>query len=73
MGSMVVHHRDPLADDRQLVPLVHETGTPVIVGDITTQKQLDWWREVGADTVQGTYVGLTERSHKVGPARMLAS
>jgi EAL domain-containing protein (putative c-di-GMP-specific phosphodiesterase class I) len=42
---------------RDLVPLVRSTGTPVIVGDIETEEQFDWWREVGADTVLGGYTG----------------
>lgn len=42
---------------RDLVPLVRSAGTPVIVGDIETQEQFDWWREVGVDTVLGGYTG----------------
>lgn len=42
---------------RDLVPLVRGNGTPVIVGDIETQEQFDWWREVGADTMLGSYTG----------------
>lgn len=80
MAGRVVSRVDRMGDDalftraiRQLVPLVHETGVPVIVGDIATRKQLNWWRKVGADTVQGTYQGLTEHPHKVGPVRMHVS
>ena len=42
---------------RDLVPLVRDNGTPVIVGDIETEEQFNWWRDVGADTVLGTYTG----------------
>ena len=42
---------------RQLVPLVREAGIPVIVGDIATEAQYDWWREVGADIGQGDFTG----------------
>jgi diguanylate cyclase (GGDEF)-like protein/PAS domain S-box-containing protein len=42
---------------RDLVPLVRSAGTPVIVGDIETEDQFDWWCEVGADAVIGTYTG----------------
>lgn len=41
---------------RDLVPLVRGNTTPVIVGDIETEEQFHWWREVGADTVQGNYI-----------------
>jgi diguanylate cyclase (GGDEF)-like protein/PAS domain S-box-containing protein len=42
---------------RDMVPLIRSTGTPVIVGDIETEEQFEWWREVGADTVLGSYTG----------------
>jgi diguanylate cyclase (GGDEF)-like protein/PAS domain S-box-containing protein len=42
---------------RDLVPLVRGNGTPVIAGDIETEEQFEWWREVGADTVLGHYTG----------------
>ncbi|HEY0450188.1 putative bifunctional diguanylate cyclase/phosphodiesterase [Actinophytocola sp.] len=42
---------------RQLIPLVRESGTSVIVGDIETEEQYEWWREAGADTVQGNFTG----------------
>lgn len=42
---------------RDLVPLVRANGTPVIVGDIETEEQFQWWRDVGVDTVLGTYTG----------------
>jgi diguanylate cyclase (GGDEF)-like protein/PAS domain S-box-containing protein len=42
---------------RQLVPLVRESGTSVIVGDIESEEQLDWWCAVGADVVQGDHIG----------------
>lgn len=42
---------------RQLVPLVRESGTPVIVGDIDTRAQFDWWAALPVDTVQGEFTG----------------
>ena len=42
---------------RQLVPLIRDSDVAVVVGDITTDSQLSWWREVGADVVQGDLVG----------------
>jgi diguanylate cyclase (GGDEF)-like protein/PAS domain S-box-containing protein len=42
---------------RDLVPLVRGDGTPVIVGDIDTEEQFDWWCAVGVDTVLGGYTG----------------
>jgi diguanylate cyclase (GGDEF)-like protein/PAS domain S-box-containing protein len=42
---------------RDLVPLVRGNGTPVVVGDIETEEQFEWWRAVGADTVLGGYTG----------------
>lgn len=41
---------------RDLVPLVRGNTTPVIVGEIETEEQFHWWREVGADIVQGDYI-----------------
>ncbi|TDV55254.1 putative bifunctional diguanylate cyclase/phosphodiesterase [Actinophytocola oryzae] len=42
---------------RDMVPLVRGTGTPVVVGDIETEDQFEWWRTVGADTVLGGFTG----------------
>ncbi len=42
---------------RDLVPLVRTTGIPVIVGDIESADQLEWWRAIGANTVQGSLLG----------------
>jgi diguanylate cyclase (GGDEF)-like protein/PAS domain S-box-containing protein len=42
---------------RDLVPLVRGDGTPVIVGDIDTEEQFDWWCAVGVDTILGGYTG----------------
>ena len=42
---------------RNLVDLVRENGTPVLVGDIETEEQVVWWRAAGADLVQGPYFG----------------
>jgi EAL domain-containing protein (putative c-di-GMP-specific phosphodiesterase class I) len=39
------------------VSLVRDAGIPVIVGDIATEAQFEWWRDVGADVVQGDYTG----------------
>lgn len=44
---------------RQLVPLVRESGTPVIVANVENEAQFEWWREVGANTVQGDFTGPT--------------
>jgi len=41
---------------RQLVPLVRES-VPVIVGDIATEEQYDWWCELGVDVAQGDFIG----------------
>lgn len=65
MSKRVVHRIANRASDdslftravRDLVPLVRSNGTPVLVGDIETEEQFNWWREVGADQVQGGYVG----------------
>jgi diguanylate cyclase (GGDEF)-like protein/PAS domain S-box-containing protein len=43
---------------RDLVPLVRGNGTPVIVGDIESEEQFEWWRSVGADVVLGGFTGL---------------
>jgi diguanylate cyclase (GGDEF)-like protein/PAS domain S-box-containing protein len=51
---------------RDLVPLVRSTGSPVVVGDIETEDQFNWWCEVGADAVLGDYTG------PPGPASALA-
>jgi len=45
---------------RDLVPLVRTTGVPVIVGDIDTADQFEWWRAIGATIVQGGYTGAPE-------------
>lgn len=42
---------------RELVPLVRDSGTLVIVGDITSAAQFDWWRKAGADIAQGEFTG----------------
>ncbi len=64
MSGRVTSRVDRMGEDalftrsiRQLVPLVRESGTPVIVGDVTTEAQFDWWREVGADIAQGDFTG----------------
>jgi diguanylate cyclase (GGDEF)-like protein/PAS domain S-box-containing protein len=42
---------------RQLVTLVREAGTQVIVGDLETESQFEWWREAGAEVAQGDFTG----------------
>jgi EAL domain-containing protein (putative c-di-GMP-specific phosphodiesterase class I) len=42
---------------RDLVPLVRTAGTPVIVGDIESADQFEWWRAIGATIMQGGYTG----------------
>lgn len=44
---------------RGLVPLVRESGISVIVGDVESEAQFEWWREVGADVAQGEFTGPT--------------
>jgi EAL domain-containing protein (putative c-di-GMP-specific phosphodiesterase class I) len=64
MSHRVVSRVDRMGEDalftraiRQLVPLVRESGIPVMVGDITEEAQFEWWREVGADIAQGDFTG----------------
>jgi diguanylate cyclase (GGDEF)-like protein/PAS domain S-box-containing protein len=52
---------------RQLVPLIRESGTPIIVGNINTQPQFTWWTEAGAETVQGDYTGTTASPQETEP------
>ena len=40
-----------------VVPMVRESGVTVIVGDVETQAQFEWWRAAGADIVQGQFTG----------------
>ena len=42
---------------RQLVTLVREAGTRVIVGDLETEAQYEWWRDAGAEVAQGDFTG----------------
>ncbi|MGH3813604.1 MAG: putative bifunctional diguanylate cyclase/phosphodiesterase [Pseudonocardiaceae bacterium] len=37
-----------------LVPLVRRTGTAVVVAGIDSAEQVDWWRQIGADSARGT-------------------
>ncbi|WP_158073422.1 putative bifunctional diguanylate cyclase/phosphodiesterase [Actinophytocola xanthii] len=48
---------------RQLVPLIRDSGTPVIVGNVDSQAQYDWWRAIGVDALQGDFTGTTASSH----------
>jgi diguanylate cyclase (GGDEF)-like protein/PAS domain S-box-containing protein len=65
MSTKVVHRiANRSGDDslftramRDLVPLVRSVGTPVIVGDIETEDQFEWWCEVGVDAIMGPYTG----------------
>ncbi|HEX2133711.1 MAG TPA: EAL domain-containing protein [Actinophytocola sp.] len=50
---------------RQLVPLVREAGTQLIVGDVHTRAQFNWWHEAGADVVQGDHTGTTGTPAKI--------
>ncbi len=42
---------------RELIPLVRNTGTAVIVGHIDSEEQLSWWTAVGAETASGPLFG----------------
>lgn len=74
MASRVVGRVTDRTDDeslftraiRELVPIVRDTSTPIIVCDIDTQDQLDWWRSVGADLAQGSLTG-----EPVAPAELV--
>lgn len=64
MSRRVVSRVDRMGDDalftrsiKQLVPLVRECGTPVMVGNIDSEARYKWWRAIGAETVQGSYTG----------------
>ncbi|WP_162292910.1 putative bifunctional diguanylate cyclase/phosphodiesterase [Actinophytocola xinjiangensis] len=47
---------------RQLVPLVREAGTPVIVGHVDTAAQFEWWAGLDVETVQGDFTGAASSS-----------
>lgn len=47
---------------RQLVPLVREAGTPVIVGHVDTSAQFEWWAGLDVETVQGDFTGAASSS-----------
>lgn len=64
MSRRVVSRVDRMGDDalftrsiKQLVPLVRECGTPVMVGNIDSEARYKWWRAIGAETVQGSFTG----------------
>jgi EAL domain-containing protein (putative c-di-GMP-specific phosphodiesterase class I) len=40
---------------REILSVVHRTGTTVIVDGVDTERQADWWRRVGADIAQGAF------------------
>ncbi|MDQ4103092.1 MAG: EAL domain-containing protein [Actinomycetota bacterium] len=42
---------------RRSIPLVHSTGTTVIVPGIDTPEQAQWWRDAGADSARGAHFG----------------
>lgn len=37
-----------------LVPLMRRTGTAVVVAGIDSAEQVDWWRQIGADSARGS-------------------
>lgn len=41
----------------QLAALVRDSDVKVIVGDISTEDQFAWWRDAGAEFVQGDFTG----------------
>jgi diguanylate cyclase (GGDEF)-like protein/PAS domain S-box-containing protein len=53
---------------RDLVPLVRSTDIPVIVGNIDTEDQFEWWRAIGVQTVQGAYTGEPGSPSEMPPA-----
>jgi len=64
MSPVAVSRVDRMSEDalftrsvRQLVPLVRDAGIPVMVGDIASEAQYEWWRGVGVDIVQGDFTG----------------
>ncbi|MGH3878888.1 MAG: putative bifunctional diguanylate cyclase/phosphodiesterase [Actinophytocola sp.] len=64
MSPVAVSRVDRMGEDalftrsvRQLVPLVRDAGIPVMVGDIASEAQYEWWRAVGAEIVQGDFTG----------------
>jgi EAL domain-containing protein (putative c-di-GMP-specific phosphodiesterase class I) len=40
---------------RGILAVVHRTGTTVIVDGVDTEKQAEWWRNVGADIARGEF------------------
>ncbi|MGQ0777615.1 MAG: putative bifunctional diguanylate cyclase/phosphodiesterase [Pseudonocardiales bacterium] len=42
---------------RQAIPLVHSVGATVIVPEVDTAAQTDWWRCAGADIARGVQFG----------------
>ncbi len=64
MSRRVVSRVDRMGDEalftrsiKQLVPLVRECGTPVMVGNIDSEARYKWWRAIGAESVQGSFTG----------------
>ncbi len=41
----------------QAIPLMHRAGATVIVPDVNTAEQAQWWRNAGADTAWGDHFG----------------
>ena len=39
----------------QIISLVHSAGVTVIVPNVDTPEQAEWWRCAGADTAWGTH------------------
>ncbi|HEU5108944.1 MAG TPA: EAL domain-containing protein, partial [Micromonosporaceae bacterium] len=59
ISTAVEHGRQTLflRATRDLIPLVRDTGAEVLVGNIHTEEQAAWWREVGAATASGPLFG----------------
>lgn len=42
---------------RQAIPLVHSAGATVLIPDVDTAQQAQWWRDAGADEARGAHFG----------------
>lgn len=40
---------------RDILSVVHRTGTTVIVDGVNTERQAEWWSDIGADIAQGAF------------------
>ncbi|MGH3872505.1 MAG: EAL domain-containing protein [Pseudonocardiaceae bacterium] len=52
-----------------LVPLIRRTGTALVVAGLDSVAQLDWWRDVGADSARGDVFAPPVPPHAV-PAQL---